>query len=377
MTSTINLGATKIAIFLPSLNGGGAERVMVTLANAFSERGYAVDLVLAKVQGPFLSNVLPSVRIVDLKVDRVIMSLLPLIRYLRRNRPTAMLVAMTHTNLVAILARMLSASSTRLVVSERSTISVDRSKAQGLVARIIYALVPKLYPYADCIIAVSQASSVDLERYANLPEASVKVIYNPFDLEYIKGSAAEALDHPWFRPGQPPVVLGIGRLTEQKDFSSLIFAFAKLRQKGSTLRLMILGEGELRANLEADVAECGLTADDVQMPGFVSNPYAYLARCAVFVLSSRWEGLPGVLIEAMACGATVISTDCPSGPSEILEGGRWGALVPMGDVSILALEIAEALNRTHHPEVIKRSAFFAVGPAVDKYMSTLMKESWT
>jgi glycosyltransferase involved in cell wall biosynthesis len=348
---------------------------MVTLANAFSERGYAVDLVLAKVQGPFLSNVLPSVRIVDLKVERVIMSLLPLIRYLRRNRPTAMLVAMTHTNLVAILARMLSASSTRLVVSERSTISVDRSKAQGLVARIIYALVPKLYPYADCIIAVSQASSADLERYANLPAASVKVIYNPFDLEYIKGSAAEALDHPWFRPGQPPVVLGIGRLTQQKDFSSLILAFAKLRQKGSTLRLMILGEGELRANLEADVAECGLTADDVQMPGFVSNPYAYLARCAVFVLSSRWEGLPGVLIEAMACGAPVVSTDCPSGPSEILEGGRWGGLVPMGDVSILALAIAEALNRTHYPEVIKRSAFFAVGSAVDKYMSTLMKES--
>lgn len=373
MSSADEMNFKRIAVFLPSLDGGGAERVMVTLANAFAERGYAVDLVLAKVQGPYLGNVASAVRIIDLNAGRVIKALVPLIRYLRQERPSAMLVAMTHCNVVAILARMLAMVSTRLVVSERSTISVDKSQAQGCIARIIYALVPILYSRVDCIIAVSQASAEDLVCYTDLPALSVKVIYNPFKLNHIRQCAAEEIAHPWFEPGQPPVILGIGRLTEQKNFSSLIRAFIRLRDEGNFVRLLILGEGELRGPLESLVRECGFTADDVQMPGFVTNPYAYLARCSVFVLSSRYEGLPGVLIEAMACGAPVVSTDCPSGPREILEGGRWGALVPLDDVNELANAIDSVLStkRSQLPDVSRRAAFFREDSAVDAYLNSL------
>jgi glycosyltransferase involved in cell wall biosynthesis len=367
-----NMDTAHVAIFLPSLNGGGAERVMVTLANAFAIRGYPVDLVLALAEGPYLSQVSDSVRIVDLKAGRVILALWPLVRYLQRERPAVMLTAMTHANVVAILARMLAGGATRLVVSERSTITVDMRTSRGILARILYGLVPLLYTRVDGIVAVSQAAAADLVGYAGLPISSVACIYNPFDLSRIQSRAAESVEHPWFAPGQPPVVLAIGRLAEQKDFSSLIRAFARLRQRRRA-RLLILGEGELRAVLESLVEECGLTADDVQMPGFVANPFAYLAHCGVFVLSSRWEGLPGALIEAMACGAPVISTDCPSGPREILDGGLWGTLVPVGDVEALAktLETVLSVPRSQLPEVRWRAKDFEQGKAVDAYLKAL------
>lgn len=364
--------ADRIAIFLPSLNGGGAERVMVTLANAFARRGYAVDLVLAAAQGPYLKDVSRDVRVVDLKAGRVIKALLPLARYLRQERPVAMLVAMTHANVVALLARMLARVPTRLVLSERSTISVEYDHAQGLSARIIYTLVPRLYTRADGIVAVSRAAAADLVRFSALPSRAVEVIYNPFELDHIQTRAAATTAHPWFEPGQPPVVLAIGRLTEQKDFQCLIRAFDQLRLARPS-RLLILGEGELRATLEVLVAECGLTTDEVQMPGFVTNPFVFLARCGVFVLSSRHEGLPGALIEAMACGAPVVSTDCPSGPHEILDGGRWGVLVPVGDVEALARAIDNALStpRSQLPDVRRRAADFEQGKAVDAYLKAL------
>jgi len=334
----------RIAIFLPSLNGGGAERVMVTLANAFAARGFEVDLVLALAQGPYLQNVRTGVRVVDLKAGRVLKALLPLACYLRRERPAAMLAAMTHANVVAILAHMVARVSTRLVISERTTISVEANRARGLVERSIYTLVPMLYRRPDRIVAVSQDVATDLLRFARLPESAVEFIYNPFDLELIQQRAAERFGHPWFELGQPPVVLAIGRLNQAKDYPMLIRAFARLRAERRALRLMILGEGELRPMLESLIAECGLGANEVQLPGFVANPFAYLSRCAVFVLSSRYEGLPGALIEAMACGVPVVSTDCPSGPREILEGGRWGTLVPIGDVDAMTKAIASVLS---------------------------------
>jgi glycosyltransferase involved in cell wall biosynthesis len=366
-------GITRIAIFVPTLLGGGAERVMMTLANAFAARGYAVDLVLAVAEGPYLSQVSDSVHIVDLKAGRVIMALWPLLRYLRRHRPVAMLSAMTHSNVVALLARALACVPTRLVVSERSTITVDSSLAHGGVARLLYALVPLLYPRADGIVAVSQASANDLVGFAGLAASSVEAIYNPFDLQRIKILAAATLTHHWFAAGQPPVVLAIGRLTEQKDFSNLIRAFARLRDSRPA-RLMILGEGELRSELEAQADSCGLTMEDIQMPGFVANPFAYLAHCGVFVLSSRWEGLPGVLIEAMACGAPVVATDCPSGPHEILEGGRWGSLVPVGDEDALVKAIDESLvtSRAQLPDVRKRAEDFELERAVARYLAVLL-----
>ncbi len=345
---------------------------MVTLANGFSARGYVVDLVLASAEGPYLSDVAQDVRLVDLRSGRVIKSLLPLVRYLRESRPEAMLAAMGHANIIAIMARMLARVATRIVVSERNTVSMGRLSARGVSDRICYALIPILYPKADGICAVSQSSSMDLARVGKIPHERVQTIYNPFDLERIKNAATESIGHAWFAPGQPSVVLAIGRLTEAKDFSTLIRAFVRLRRTHAA-RLMILGEGALRGSLETLAAEYGLTDNDVQMPGFVANPFSYLARCRLFVLSSRREGLPGALIEALACGTPVVSTDCPSGPMEILENGRWGRLVPVGDADALAQAMAIVLDTPSHqlPDVRQRAEDFEQERAVDAYLRIL------
>lgn len=359
-----------VAIYVPSLRGGGAERVMATLANAFAERGLNVDLVLAGAEGPYLKELSSKVRVVDLKAGRVTLSLPGLVAYLRRERPQAMLTALNHANVIAVLARFLARVPTRLVVSERNTLTEEATRNQGMAARAVFLLMRWLYPHADEIIAVSDGAAEALSRFANLPRQRITTVYNPYDLFTIQQRASLALDHPWFSPGAPPVVLGIGRLTRQKDFPSLISAFAQLRTKRPA-RLIILGEGELRSDLQTLADSLGLDAQDFCLHGFVDNPFAYIARCGVFVLSSRWEGLPNVLIQALACGAPVISTDCPSGPAEILENGQWGRLVPVGDVEALAQAMLVSLTKAEHPDVTARAAYFSVERAADEYLRIL------
>lgn len=361
-----------VAIFIPSLDGGGAERAVVALANGIATRGYRVDLVLSAAKGPYLSDVLPQVRVVDLQTPKVIKSLWPLVRYLRHEKPRAMLSALNHANVVAVLARALARVGTRLVVSERTTISVAAAQAQDFFARSVYRLLPWAYRRADAIVAVSQDAARDLERFAQLPVPSVRAIYNPFHLDRIGRLAAEPHGHAWLASGLRPVVLGVGRLTGAKDYRTLIRAFSLIRTRHCA-RLLILGEGELRGELEVLGKSCGLSDDDFQMPGFVANPFAYLARATLFVLSSGREGLPGVLVEAMACGTPVVSTDCPSGPREILEGGRWGRLVPVGDVDALAQAMDAALStpRNSLPDTRKRAQDFDQERAVDAYLDTL------
>lgn len=362
----------KIAIFLPTLNGGGAERVMVTLANAFAARGFVVELVLASARGPYLRDVSRTVRVVDLHARRVIGALLPLAHYLRCERPVAILSALGHANVVTLLARKLARVSTRVVVSERGLISGEYALANGVTAHLSYWLIRQLYLGADGVCTVSLAAAHDLAAFASLPLQRVQTIYNPFDLMRIAQLAAEAVEHPWFGSGQPPVVLAIGRMNEAKDFPILIRAFAQLRTQRA-VRLVILGEGELRPALQDLLIQLCLDSDVVQMPGFVANPFAWLARCSLFVLSSRREGLPGALIEAMACGAPVVSTDCLSGPAEILENGRWGRLVPVGDADALAQAMAAALDApaAERPDVRLRAADFEQERAVDAYLRIL------
>ena len=377
MIQMVCITSNRVGVFVPSLEGGGAERVMVTLANAIAARGYSVDLVLASRQGPYLKDVAGNVRLVDLRAGRVIKALLPLARYLRQQRPEVVLSAMTHANVIALLARRLSHVAIRVLISERGLMSGECAIAQGVPAHVGYWLARRLYPAADGIGTVSRAAANDLANFLKLPIDRVHALNNPFDLDRIAGLAAESVPHPWFAHQQPPLLLAIGRLNEAKDFCTLIRAFAQLRQKRPA-RLMILGDGELRAPLEALIQECELTAEDIQMPGFVSNPFAYLSRAHLFVLSSRREGLPGVLIEAMACGTPVVSTNCLSGPDEILEGGRWGQLVPVGDVSALAQAITTTLNtpQEQRPNVRLRAQDFVQDQAVDAYLRFLGLPAW-
>lgn len=352
----------RIAFFLPSVRGGGAQRVIVNLIQGIARRGEPVDLALAMADGVFLDQLPPDVRVVDLGARRLIGGLLPLTRYLRRERPRVLVSSMSHANMVALWAARLAGRSTPVMVTVHNTMSESTASDWGLEQRLLRTF----YPWATWIVAVSRGAADDLARTTGVPRDRVEVVYNPVITPAILAQTRRAPDHPWLAPGQPPVVLGVGRLTRQKDFATLVRAFAELRRRRPA-RLIILGEGEDRPGLETLVAELGVK-DDVALPGFRDDAPAYMARSALFVLSSAWEGLPTVLIEAMAAGTAVVSTDCPSGPREILQEGRLGALVPVGDVPALAGAMERALDggRGTLPDNALRD--FTLDAAVDHYL---------
>jgi glycosyltransferase involved in cell wall biosynthesis len=358
----------RIAFFIPSLHGGGAERMAVNLLKGMSERDIPLDLVLASAEGPYLDEVPKQVRIVNLAKGRVLKAILPLSRYLQQNRPCALLSHMNYANVVAVVAREFSRTNTRLVLVEHGTLS--NSQSRFMRGRFVPMFMKLLYPRADAIVGVSRGVAQDVESQLGLAEGKVSVIYNPVIDNELIAKAKTPLDHPWFQKGAPPVFLGVGRLTEAKDFLSLIKAFALLR-KQRLARLIILGEGELRTELEAATDALGI-AEDVSIPGFVKNPYAYMNNVSAFVLSSRWEGLPTVLIEAMACGCPVIATDCFSGPREILEAGKYGSLVPVGDEVALSAAMLQVLESpVHRDRLVQRAMDFSIDRAVPEYLALL------
>lgn len=361
----------RIAFYHPSLECGGAERVMVMLVNGFAERGYLVDLVLVSNEGPFRKEIAAAVNVVDLKARGVIASLPALIRYLRSHRPVVLISAAEHSNVVAVLARQLSSVHMRVVVCQHSNLSMCIANAKLLRDRLLGLFIRYAYPRANGIVAVSGGVADDLARSIGLPFSSVKVVYNPVVNHTLYASSLKYPEHPWLRQKESPLILAVGRLTAPKDFPTLLQAFARLRRIRA-VRLLILGEGELRPQLTALVADLGLQ-NDVDLPGFTDNPFAVMRHASLFVLSSAWEGLPTVLIEAMACGTKVVSTDCPSGPSEILEGGRWGRLVPVGDVEALAAAMGAALDDKNPPDVASRAAEFNVDAAVDGYLRVMLQ----
>jgi glycosyltransferase involved in cell wall biosynthesis len=362
----VNGAPGPIAFFLPSLNGGGAERIILNLMQGITARGLPVDLVLAAAKGPLLDQLPSSVRLVDLHAARVLRSVGPLAGYLRRERPRALVSSMNYANLVALWAAKLAGQGTPVVVTVHTTPSHSKPQVSGPTARLWPPLLRTFYPWAASVVAVSRGAADDLARWSGLPRSRVEVVYNPVITSTGLAAARHRPDHPWFHPGQPPVILGVGRLTEQKDFPTLVRAFAEVRRRRPA-RLMILGEGEDRPALTGLAAELGV-AEDVTLPGFRDNALAYMASSALFVLSSAWEGLPTVLIEALAVGTPVVSTDCPSGPREILQDGRLGILVPVGDARALAAAMLETMER---PETaIPEDALtpFTREAAVDHYL---------
>ena len=357
----------RLAIFLPSLNGGGAEHAMLNLAHGLSERGLSVDLVLAQAKGPYLANVRKSLRLVDLKASRVLLSLPELVRYLRRERPEALLSALDYANITALWARRLAGLPIKAVVNEQNTISRSANNSARRRQKIVPYLAKRFYPWSDGIVAVSEGVAGDLSQVLGVPREEIRVIFNPVVTPELHQKAQGPLNHPWFKVGQPPVVLAIGRLTVQKDFPTLIQAFARVRQRQSA-RLVILGEGPDRPILETLVNELDID-EEVALPGFVENPYAYLGRASLYVLSSRWEGLPTVLIEALCCGVPIISTDCPSGPREILADGHYGSLVPVENVAALAEAIESGLAGDTPRPTVESWRPYTQKTVVDQYIN--------
>ncbi len=369
----LNIKDTKIAVFLASLQGGGAERNMLRLANSFAEQGLKVDLVLTQNNGAYFSEISPKVKLVNLKASRVILSLPQVITYLKQEKPTVLISGLNHVNLVALWAKFCSGVPTQIVVTVRNTLSQGKQGSDRPKISFMHRLIYHFYPWADEIVAVSRGVADDLAKTVKLPRERIKVIYNPVVTPRLLEQATASLEHPWFNPREPPVILGVGRLTRQKDFLTLIKAFA-IAQQSYQARLMILGEGEERSQLEVLVKELGLK-NQVSLPGFVNNPFAYMAQADLFVLSSAWEGLPTVLIEAMAVGTSVISTNCPSGPEEILEQGKYGQLVPVGDVEKLAEAMVKTLQNPQSPEILQRRAMgFSMENSVNQYLALLNQQ---
>ena len=331
----------RVAIFTANMDGGGAERAMLKLASGIARHGYRVDLVLSRAHGHYLDEVPDTIRIVDLRSRRVLSSIPRLVRYLRRERPSAMLTSMNYVNVVGIWARALARVDTRLIVNEQNALSLEAAHSPRRRHRLMPRLIRRFYPWADGVTSVARGTADDLVRTAGVPPDLIEVVHNPIVTTELRALVQAPLDHPWFEPGQTPVVLAVGRLSQQKDSGTLIRAFARVLPE-HPCRLLILGDGPERASLEALVSELGLTGS-VDLPGWVPNPYPYMARAGVFVLSSRWEGLPSVLIEALFCGVPIVATDCLSGPREILEAGKHGSLVPVGDEAALAAGIGAAL----------------------------------
>ena len=404
MTQPADLQSDRhVAVLLPTLAAGGVARVYVDLANGFAERGFRVDLVLHSARGPHLARVGPAVRIVELERHsrlsartrilsahdgplrellrpvllslsdpRAYRGLASLVHYLERERPEVLLTAKTHSNLAALWARELAGTSTRVVVSERTNLSLQMARKPQWRWRHIAPLVARLYPRADAIIAVSDGVSDDLSSIAGIERGRIQTVYNPIDADRIQELAREPASHPWLGE-QQPFVLGVGRLVPQKDFLLLLEAFAKLAAQRSDLRLVILGEGDERPRIQARARDLGLE-ERVDLPGYQSNPYPYMARAGAFALSSAWEGLPGALLEALCCDCPVVATDCPSGPREILEGGSIGELVPVGDAASLSKALARVLDHPPAPGTLrKRGEMFGAAAAIEGYLRVLFE----
>ncbi len=378
----------RIALFLHDLSGGGSQRRTLTLADGMVARGQRVDLVVLRGEGPLLNQVPRGVRLVELEPIRVAQRWISLGRrqqlmlgvpalagFLRREKPDLMLAAASIVALPALCAHRLVRSSSLLVLRVSNHYSGSLKGPLSVRTYLKSRMTRFLYPHADAIVTVSESVAEDLAMVTGLPRDRMTTIYNPLYTKELLVKAEEPLAHPWFAEGAPPVVLGVGRVSAQKDFATLLRAFAMLRA-GRRVRLLIVGRSrrpERREALLRLAAELGVS-DDIDLPGFVDNPLPYMARASVFALSSAWEGLPGALLEAMACGCPVVSTDCPGGSREILDHGRCGPLVPTGNPAALAGAIEGLLDNPPPRERLRtRAAEFDEDRAVDRYLDLFQR----
>jgi glycosyltransferase involved in cell wall biosynthesis len=367
MVNKDSLAGKKIAIFIHSMTVGGAERMTLNLAKGLIQQGMQVDLLLTDRSGGLLSEVPPQVTITDLKGKKVLFSLFPLVRYLRAQRPDLLFSIQTNTSLIAVWAVRLARIQMPLVISIHTMLSIRLAAMPSIRNKLSLKLASLFFDSADAAVCVSQGVADDLIKTTGMAPQKTFVVYNPVVSLGLEQAAREPISHPWFQSDNPPLILAVGRLAVAKDYPTLLRAFSILRRKQSA-NLLILGDGEERTDLESLVRELGLT-ENVQMPGFVDNPYAYMARARLLVLSSRWEGLPSVIVEALACGTPVVSTDCRSGPGEILSDGRFGRLVPVGDAEALAAAMLETLQTPPDRTLLRqRAQDFTVEKSVKEYL---------
>lgn len=353
-----------LTIFVPEWGGGGVERVTLNLLERLDREKYRPTLLLSE---RYLTYDIPEdVQVHVLGRRRLKWALPAIVAHFRKSPPDLLLSHMSLGNSWSILGRAFSLRDFRIICVEHNTLSVEYAYGPRL-RKMLPALMRMTHRHADAIVAVSRTSAEDLAEVLGPAPPRIEVIYNPVASSRILDLAAEEIDHPWFNSRQYKVILSVGRLSKQKNYPLLIEAFARVLQDEPHSRLVIIGEGEKRAELERQVRDLSI-AEAVAIPGFIQNPYPYMKRAAVFVLSSIYEGLPTVLVEAMACGSPVVATDCPGGVREILDDGRYGVLVPEDDVDSLAREIRKQLGSERAPrQSEERAQTFSVEQAMNAY----------
>lgn len=345
-----------IACFLPDLGGGGAERVMLASMRDLVARGHRVDLIVMHGDGALMPLLPSEVRVIDLKAGRIRDTFLPLVRYLKRERPDALHAQMWPTTVIAVAAHRLAGSDALLMVSDQVALSPHMTSPRQMQALRWSARLA--YPRADVRVMCSADAADDLCRVAGLDRASFEIVTNPIEPPATLASNAKVEALWGDADGR---IINTGSFKGQKNQALLLRAFAATKARPRA-KLMILGEGALRPELEALARELGI-ANRVIMPGFDLDPWPYFASADMFVLSSDYEGFPLVLAEAMHAGLRLVSTDCPTGPAELTENGRFGQLVPTGDAGALAAAIDAAWTAPHDPEAQRARAMAVAGPA--------------
>jgi glycosyltransferase involved in cell wall biosynthesis len=355
----------RVAIFIPSYGDGGVERMLVNLAGGLAARGIEVDFLTRTRSAPYLDRLDPAVRFVTTPAGDL-STLAWAWRYLRQRRPDIVLCGKDRAGQQIATARRLGGGHFKLVMRPGTTYSQRFAELSPWSRWRAKRRVRRVYGAADAVVGNAQAVVDDVALAAGLPAGRVHLIRNPVVTPDLLEQAAKPAMLPGFADGDPPVVLAVGRLAQVKGFDVLVRAFAQVRARRA-LHLVILGEGRLRGALEQLASELGI-ADDLFMPGFEPNPYPYLARAALFVLSSRREGSPNALTEALALGTPVVSTDCPSGPHEVLDGGRVAPLVPVDDVDALATAMDAVLDAPGDPDARREAvSAYRVEQCAERY----------
>lgn len=401
-------GRLHVGFVLATLVGGGAERVVLTLADSLIERGHRVDLIMGRLQGEYRASIPSALRLYyprlwpsnsplrrycrergiavtsvvvnpvaaawawrKLRKETASRSVNPkhalyaymVAKYVRKERPQALMATLPVAGASTLYAAELTGRSTPVAVSVHNNIGAEYTAEHLRMAKT-------LYPTADAVVAVSNGVAGEAERTLEVEAEKIRTIYNPISPAAIWRLAQEPLTHPWFSDGQPPVILTAGRETPAKDYRTLIEAFAMVCRKRAA-RLAIAGS--FSESYKSDILSHARTLgveQEMQFLGFDENLFRYMRRAGLFVLSSRWEGLPMVLLEALACGTPVASADAPYGPCEILEGGRWGKLAAVGDASALSQAMVETLegDRPSEEALKRRAADFSRERAADAYI---------
>lgn len=343
---------------------------MLDVARGLAARGLDVDLVLVRAKGPYLDAIPSGVRIVDLDAPRALASIPGLRRYLRKEAPRVLLATLSHASVAARVATWLVRVDVPLVIRRASHFTMEFANS-GFKRRLVLLLEKAILPTAAAVVVNSTDSRIDLRRHLGFM-AAVEQINNPVVWPEHAAMASMPIDGGWSEDPDETVVLSVGRLVPSKDHATLVRAFARVVAT-RPVRLVVLGEGSERTRLTALAASLGI-GQAVEFVGFRSNPFAYMSKAGVFVLSSRYEGSPNVLIQAMACGTPVISTDCPGGPREILEDGKWGALVPVGDVDSLNAAIEHALDKPGDRQALKaRASCFDAESSINAYLDLIVR----